>query len=153
MEEDAYNERDAGPSDPMTGVVKSADLPAILAKQKQLIANEEKMHAFFDSPEKSIRIFMSSYARAMGYIWYINTVSPDFFLLTFFFVSLGPTSTLNACLAFLRSSSSSYCAAKSSLKSTVNCAAPWRSSQSPKKSSQICLRWPSPRPISSVSAS
>jgi hypothetical protein len=79
MEEDAHNERDAGAFEPVTGIVKSADLPAILAKQKQLISNEEKMHTFFDSPEKSICVFMSSYARAMGYIWYFNGISPNSF--------------------------------------------------------------------------
>lgn len=79
MEEDADDEGDARASGPMTGVVKSADLPAILAKQKQLISNEEKMHTFFDNPEKSIRVFMSSYARTMGYIWYFNDLSANSF--------------------------------------------------------------------------
>ena len=31
---------------------------------------EQKLKAFFNDPEKSIKIFMSSYSRSMGYIWY-----------------------------------------------------------------------------------
>ena len=69
----------AGASGPMTGIVKSADVASILAKQKELLANENKMHTFFENPEKSIRVFMTSYSRAMGYIWYLNYLSPDSF--------------------------------------------------------------------------
>jgi len=71
-EKDADDEGDAEASGPMTGIVASTDLPAIIAKQKQLISNEEKMHTFFNNPEKSIRVFMSSYSRTMGYIWYFH---------------------------------------------------------------------------------
>jgi len=76
---DVDNEGGAGTSDPMTGIVKSADVASILAKQKQLLANENKMHTFFDNPEKSVRVFMTSYSRAMGYIWYLNYLSPNSF--------------------------------------------------------------------------
>jgi len=78
-DEDADDEGGPRVSDPMTGIVKSADVASILAKQKQLLANENKMHAFFDNPEKSIRVFMTSYSRAMGYIWYFNYLSPNSF--------------------------------------------------------------------------
>lgn len=33
---------------------------------------EQKLKAFFSDPEKSIKIFMTSYSRSMGYIWYKN---------------------------------------------------------------------------------
>lgn len=84
MEEDAENEGDAKTSNIMTGIIKSADLPATLARQKQEIDNEEKMHTFFCNPEKSIRVFMSSYSRTMGYIWSDVNLECMPRLLTFF---------------------------------------------------------------------
>jgi hypothetical protein len=75
-EENADDEGDTESTGPMAGIVGNTDLPAIIAKQKQLISNEEKMHTFFNSPEESIRVFMSSYARTMGYIWYFPDLYP-----------------------------------------------------------------------------
>ncbi|KAF8165855.1 hypothetical protein B0H34DRAFT_648389 [Crassisporium funariophilum] len=37
--------------------------------EKKNLTNEEKLRLFFSDPEKSIKIFMSSYSRSMGYIW------------------------------------------------------------------------------------
>ncbi len=37
---------------------------------KKALSNEEKLVIFLDNPEKSIRIFMSSYSWAKGYVWY-----------------------------------------------------------------------------------
>jgi hypothetical protein len=66
------DENDDGPGiipDPVTGLidVKHIQVPAP-GKPKQPTA-EQKLKAFLDDPEKSIKIFMSSYSRAMGYIW------------------------------------------------------------------------------------
>ena len=61
---------DAGPGivpDPVTGLidVKKIQVPI---PGKQTV--DQKLKAFFDDPEKSIKIFMTSYARSKGYIWY-----------------------------------------------------------------------------------
>ncbi|KAF9562454.1 hypothetical protein CPC08DRAFT_817118 [Agrocybe pediades] len=40
-----------------------------LSAQKSLADSELKTQNFLDDPDRSIRIFMSSYARTMGYIW------------------------------------------------------------------------------------
>ncbi|KAF8806185.1 hypothetical protein BYT27DRAFT_7141748 [Phlegmacium glaucopus] len=55
--------------DPDTGLidVKKIQVPAP-GKPKQL-TEEQKLKSFFDDPEKSIRVFMTSYSRSMGYIW------------------------------------------------------------------------------------
>lgn len=54
-----------------TGVLLSNDAPGIAQALKAASSNEEKLQSFLDDPNKSIRIFMSSYAWAKGYIWYI----------------------------------------------------------------------------------
>jgi hypothetical protein len=41
-----------------------------LPKKSLNLSNEEKLMVFLDNPEKSIRIFMSSYSWAKGYVWY-----------------------------------------------------------------------------------
>ena len=33
--------------------------------------NEEKLLEFLDNPEKTIKVFMSSYSWAKGYVWYL----------------------------------------------------------------------------------
>ena len=38
-------------------------------RRLEMLTNTEKLRAFFQDPEKSIRIFLSSYARQMGLIW------------------------------------------------------------------------------------
>ena len=72
MDED--EDGDVGPGivpDPVTGLidVKNIQVPDP-GKPKQPTA-EQKLKAFFNDPEKSIKIFMSSYSRSMGYIWYL----------------------------------------------------------------------------------
>ncbi|PPQ92790.1 hypothetical protein CVT25_003901 [Psilocybe cyanescens] len=57
------------PEDPMAGIVLDKALPAAVKTQAQLAEKEDKLLAFFESPEKSIRIFLTSYGRVMGYIW------------------------------------------------------------------------------------
>ena len=58
--------------DPVTGLidVKKVQVPAASGKPKQP-TSEEKLKTFFDDPEKSIKVFMTSYSRSMGYIWYL----------------------------------------------------------------------------------
>lgn len=51
------------------GVVKDRDLAATIAKEKTVASNEEKLSLFFNSPERSFRVFLSSYAHEKGYIW------------------------------------------------------------------------------------
>lgn len=34
--------------------------------------NEEKLSEFLEDPEKAIKVFMSSYSWAKGYVWYIS---------------------------------------------------------------------------------
>ena len=53
----------------ITGVVSDRDLSAKIAQQKAMASNEKKLSTFFDSPERSLRIFLSSYAHERGYIW------------------------------------------------------------------------------------
>ena len=68
---------DVGPGivpDPVTGLidVNKIQVPAPGKPSKPSKPTvEQKLKAFFDDPEKSIKIFMSSYARCMGYIWYL----------------------------------------------------------------------------------
>jgi len=47
------------------------DIPA----QREQVENEQKMQNFLETPEKSIRIFLSSYARSMGFIWCVASLS------------------------------------------------------------------------------
>ena len=73
MDDDEDGE-DGGPGivpDPVTGLidVKNIQVPAPGKPTQPTV--EQKIKAFFDDPEKSIKIFMSSYSRSMGYIWYI----------------------------------------------------------------------------------
>ncbi|KAF8166991.1 hypothetical protein BJ912DRAFT_1001882 [Pholiota molesta] len=57
------------PTGTAADVINDRDLAGILAKNKAAATNEANLARFFDSPEKSIRVFMSSYAREQGYIW------------------------------------------------------------------------------------
>jgi hypothetical protein len=66
-DEDEGLDQQTGPT--AANVINDRDLAGILAKNKVAATNEENLARFFDSPEKSIRVFMSSYARAQGYIW------------------------------------------------------------------------------------
>ena len=65
--------------DPVTGLidVKNIQVPAPGKPTQPTV--EQKIRAFFDDPEKSIKIFMTSYSRSMGYIWY------QYFLFNVFF--------------------------------------------------------------------
>ena len=86
-DEDGEDGEDVGPGiipDPVTGVidVKNVQVPDP-GKPKQPTV-EQKLKAFFNDPEKSIKIFMSSYSRSMGYIWYQISYS-KFFLFNHFF--------------------------------------------------------------------
>jgi hypothetical protein len=68
MDED--EEEDDGPGikpDPVTGLI---DVKKIQVQAPGKPTAEQKLKAFFNDPEKSIKIFMSSYSRSMGYIWY-----------------------------------------------------------------------------------
>ena len=73
-DEDEMDEGEDGGSgivpDPVTGLidVKNIQVP-VPGKPTQPTA-EQKIRAFFDDPEKSIKIFMTSYSRSKGYIWY-----------------------------------------------------------------------------------
>ncbi|KAF8914406.1 hypothetical protein CPB84DRAFT_1759175 [Gymnopilus junonius] len=51
--------------DSMAGIIMDREIPAKL----QLSSNEEKLISFFNNPEKSIKIFLSSHARFEGFIW------------------------------------------------------------------------------------
>jgi len=67
-------DEDDGPGimpDPVTGLidVKKIQVPAPVKPNQPTV--EQKLKAFFDDPEKSIKIFMSSYSRSKGYIWYL----------------------------------------------------------------------------------
>jgi hypothetical protein len=53
--------------DPVTGLI---DVKKIQVPVPGKPTAEQKLKAFFNDPEKSIKIFMSSYSRSMGYIWY-----------------------------------------------------------------------------------
>ena len=77
-DEDGVGE-DAGPGivpDPVTGLI---DVNKIQVPAPGKPTVEQKLKAFFDNPEKSIKIFLSSYSRSMGYIWYLV------FLISFIF--------------------------------------------------------------------
>ena len=68
MDED--EDGDVGPGimpDPVTGLI---DVKKIHVPAPGKPTTEQKLKAFFNDPEKSIKIFMSSYSRSMGYIWY-----------------------------------------------------------------------------------
>jgi hypothetical protein len=66
-DEDEGLDQATGPT--AADVINDRDLAGILAKNKVAATNEANLARFFDNPEKSIRVFMSSYARAQGYIW------------------------------------------------------------------------------------
>ena len=53
--------------DPVTGLI---DVEKIQVPVPGKPTVEQKLKAFFNDPVKSIKIFMSSYSRSMGYIWY-----------------------------------------------------------------------------------
>ena len=70
-------DEDGGPGivpDPVTGLIDVKNVQVSAPGKPKQPTVEEKLKAFFDDPEKSIKIFMSSYSRAMGYIWYQNFV-------------------------------------------------------------------------------
>jgi hypothetical protein len=69
MDEDEDGE-DVGPGivpDPVTGLI---DVEKIQVPTPGKPTVEQKLKAFFNDPVKSIKIFMTSYSRSMGYIWY-----------------------------------------------------------------------------------
>ena len=63
------DEEDANEPISTNAIVADRDLPAMLAKGAAMASNEEKLSLFFDDPELSFRVFMTSHAREMGYIW------------------------------------------------------------------------------------
>ncbi|KAH9482244.1 hypothetical protein JR316_0004342 [Psilocybe cubensis] len=74
LDEDMSDEVGDGPDeevneDPMAGIVLDKEVPEVLKIQKHLAEKEDKLSTFFENPEKSIRIFLTSHAREMGYIW------------------------------------------------------------------------------------
>ena len=71
-------DEDGGPGivpDPITGLIDEKKIQVPAPDQPKQLTEEQKLKAFFDDPEKSIRVFMTSYSRSMGYIWYQNFVS------------------------------------------------------------------------------
>ena len=56
-------------SAPNNHVVKDRDLPALVAINKAEATSEENLGRFFDSPERSTKVFLSSYAREKGFLW------------------------------------------------------------------------------------
>jgi hypothetical protein len=83
MDEDEDGE-DVGPGikpDTVTGLI---DVKKIQVPTPGKPTVEQKLKAFFDDPEKSIKIFMSSYSRSMGYIWYQFFLIPNFLFLFIF---------------------------------------------------------------------
>ena len=81
MDEDEDGDEDVGPGivpDPITGLI---DVKKIQVPVPGKPTAEQKLKAFFNDPEKSIKIFMSSYSRSMGYIWYAVFSFVFFFLL------------------------------------------------------------------------
>ena len=81
MDEDEDGDgEDVGPGiipDPVTGLI---DVKKIQTPAPGKSTVEQKLKAFFNDPEKSIKIFMSSYSRSMGYIWYQIFLFDSFFL-------------------------------------------------------------------------
>lgn len=72
MDEDEDGDRDG---DIGSGIITDSLAGLIDVKKIQVTApgkptSEQKLKAFFNDPEKSFKIFMSSYSRSMGYIWY-----------------------------------------------------------------------------------
>lgn len=70
-DDDVENDDGEDANEPITtnAIVADRDLPGILAKGAALASNEEKLSLFFDNPELSFKVFMTSHAREMGYIW------------------------------------------------------------------------------------
>jgi len=63
---------DDGPGirpDPATGLIDVKKIQTPAPGNPKQPTEEQKLKTFFDDPEKSIRVFMSSYSRSMGYIW------------------------------------------------------------------------------------
>jgi hypothetical protein len=52
-------------------ILTESDLRSRVATSKAAAKNEQRIERFFQDPESSIRIFMSSYSRVMGFIWYL----------------------------------------------------------------------------------
>jgi len=65
------DESDGEDNEGVTGSSKAGHdaLSATISDSK----NEEKLLEFLDDPEKSIKVFMSSYSWAKGYVWYLFT--------------------------------------------------------------------------------
>ena len=65
---------DGGPPgivpDQVTGLIDEKQLQVPAPDKPKRLTEEQKLKAFFDDPEKSIKVFMTSYSRSMGYIWY-----------------------------------------------------------------------------------
>ena len=57
--------------DPVTGLVDVEKIQVPAPGKPKQPTNEQKLKTFFDDPERSIKVFMTSYSRSMGYIWYI----------------------------------------------------------------------------------
>ena len=77
VDDDDDDDDDGGPGitpNPVTGLidVEEAKVPAPGKPKKP--TEEQRLKAFFDDPEKSLKVFMSSYSRSMGYIWYYSSV-------------------------------------------------------------------------------
>jgi hypothetical protein len=53
--------------DPVTGLINVEKIQVPVPGKPTA---EQKLKAFFNDPVKSIKIFMTSYSRSMGYIWY-----------------------------------------------------------------------------------
>ena len=47
------------------------DLARGIQGRMETTSEEENSMTFFNDPEKAIKIFLSSYARQMGFIWYL----------------------------------------------------------------------------------
>lgn len=52
-------------------ILTEAELRSRAASSKAIAKNEARLDRFFQDPEASIKIFMSSYSRDQGFIWYV----------------------------------------------------------------------------------
>ena len=50
-------------------ILTESELRSRLATNTAAAKNEARIIRFFQDPESSIRVFMSSYSRVMGFIW------------------------------------------------------------------------------------
>lgn len=68
---------DGGPGiipNPVTGLIDVEKVKVPAPGKPKKPTEEQRLKAFFDDPEKSLKVFMSSYSRSMGYIWYHSSV-------------------------------------------------------------------------------